>query len=378
MRKEIAALTKTPKDPAAQSALRRMIGDHACLMVVNGKIDAAATERCYEFLQDLGALRATSGKYAAAVTLDEWLATGKKRLRADPSVGLIDGRFAVALDPDGVSQDEAGVLWADVPEERMPLVLLGRQSGLIEQHPGPSVRWQWARELSAASLAAPWTTLLTRWQALPQAARLAIEEELVYTPPAAQKPTVARVEPPFPPDIQIGGSVSGSVIISGSGNRVETSAPPAPGACRVFVVVDEADAALWKELRKHLANLIRQGLVLVTSSSNCPPGNSVARWTHDAIAKSDLILVMVSSNSINNGDDIDLAMNVARINGIRLAPILARPVALAGHPLNGLVALPGGTVTTTSGNRPRTLIDDRHGEVYAEIAQAIRAFATKK
>lgn len=373
MRKEIEALNRAPKDKAAIDGLRQIIGQHACLVLgSNGKIDPSKTEACFEFLQILGALKATSGRYASAVTLDEFLGAKKKALRCDPSVGILDGHGQVALDPEGVSQDAAAVEWGAVPAERLPLVLLGRQSGTLDRHPGPGLRRDWAEAL-AGPLKGHWVALERSWQALKPAHRDEIEEALTYRRALPIIPPVPKAPPPSAgfsykdrerqeaeranASVSVGGNVVGSAIVSGNGNTVSAGgAQPT----RTFHILS-ADPRMEQELREHCATAIKAGVFGLTSFADIPFGSNTAEVQGALIARSAAVLVLVTSSALADpviSDTIDRLV----AQGKPIIPVLCRP-ALMPASLARMVAVPrNGTPIANWGDR-----DSAWAEVVTEL-----------
>lgn len=343
MRKEIEALNKAPKDKAAIDGLRQIIGQHACLVLgSNGKIDPSQTDACFDFLKDLGALKAPSGRYASALTLDEFLGAKKKALRCDPSVGILDGHGQVALDPDGVSQDAAAIEWGAVPADRFPLVLLGRSTGTLERHPGPDLRRAWAEAL-AAPLKSPWTGLEKTWQDMKPGRREELEEDLAYrrtlpaVPPVPKAPRERQEPAPANASVSVGGNIGGGSVIVGNGNAVSVGgARPT----RTFHILS-ADSGMEQELRQHAFDQLKRGVFGLTSAADTPGGANIAETQRALIARSAAVLVLMTSSTLADPSISDMIDRLVQ-EGKPFIPVLCRPVltpaVLAGFtqvPRNG-------------------------------------------
>lgn len=176
MREQLEAFLLHPSNAAVRAALAAATEGTACLVLdEDGKISLQKSLDCKEFLEDLGQPRAVSGRYKDALTLAEFLDRGKRRLLCDPSTPA-----DVALDRDGVSQDEAAINWGGISEDRLVLVLLGRQLGMLSHSPDPDRRRDWAKALGAKTLGEPWVTLAQEWTKRTPAERDALKDSLIY------------------------------------------------------------------------------------------------------------------------------------------------------------------------------------------------------
>lgn len=217
-------------------------------------LDAAKIATAKEKLEEVGATRAVRGAYKDYLTFDEWQAKGKgKAPPCDPSIGILDGQQVPLI--DGISQDTAGIDWSAVPSDRLVLVLHGRESGVLEKTPGPSLRRQWARELATGE-AGDWAPIRKEYDGLRSSEKERLADMLAYKRPAKVLPDMPRREPPFPgpggSSISVGGSMTGCAVVSGNGNTV--SGPMSPAA----LAQPQPDEVAWiREMINHCTSELK-------------------------------------------------------------------------------------------------------------------------
>ena len=329
----IKAYNKSPKDPAARGALLAIVGNKA-IFKPGTKFNPADAEQALEFLNDLDADRASGGRYKDYQTLAEYEGSAKKGLDADPSA---DG---VALDPHGISQDAAEIDWSGVSRERRLLVIHGRDIGKIAKNPDPETRQRWAGELSDppnATLGGQWAKIADSLRALRASEREALEDRLVYRR-RVEQPTPSALPAPVGPSataaMHIGGSVSGSTIVTGNGNVVgQVSA----NAVKAFVLFDSADARFIQPLKTHgCGGMVRNGMLTISSIADCPPGAITSNWITSHFNAADVVLWLNSSDFLGNADLMSW-LNFARGASKRLVPVSVRQTYEIPF---GLVAIP--------------------------------------
>src|SRR5581483_3304156 len=198
LQKACDKLNTDPRNEKARAVLQAFCGPLACLPP-QGPLEAGPIEECRKFLTMLQQDRAPAGVYKHWKTFAEWAGEDAVTLRADPSVGLLDGRAAVPLDPHGEAMDGSLVNWGKVPRDRQVLVLHGRRTNMLAQHPDPETRARWAGELERG-VTGRWLTIQQDFAKLPASQREAVEAMLVCRPfvEASPRPPVPPPRPPAP------------------------------------------------------------------------------------------------------------------------------------------------------------------------------------
>jgi HEAT repeat protein len=142
-------------------------------------------------------------------------------------------------------------------------------------------------------------------------------------------------------------------------------------AIALFFSYAPKDEALQQELAKHLNLLERQGVISSWDSRQILPGDEREQVISQQLNTADIILLLISSDSIADNTCYDLeikrAMERHQAGEAHVIPILLRPVDWAGAPFSQLDMLP-------KNKRPVTTWDNRD-EAFRQIAEGIRAVA---
>lgn len=111
---------------------------------------------------------------------------------------------------------------------------------------------------------------------------------------------------------------------------------------RVLLHHAAEDRELAEKLRRHLAPLVREGLIELFA---CPlPGAAIAATLERQLEQADALLALVSADYLA-ADDCMAFLERARSrprDRLHLVPVLVRPTALNGTPLFGRMSLPEG------------------------------------
>lgn len=136
---------------------------------------------------------------------------------------------------------------------------------------------------------------------------------------------------------------------------------------RIFYIYDretEQDARLLQQLDRHLKALAEGGLIERWHAGLALAGDDLGKKADDALAWADLVLLLVSADSLNSDTCRGLVQR-ARDRGLRVVPVQIRSVDVQGHPLlSDAVWLP------LSG-KPVTLWGDLD-EAFTAVAQGLR------
>jgi hypothetical protein len=145
---------------------------------------------------------------------------------------------------------------------------------------------------------------------------------------------------------------------------------PAPGAppARAYVSVAPEDEPFAVALTRHLAGLVRRGLLALRTFKDAPLGANVPEWIAEQLEEAALIVLLVSPDAVS-GDrtyaEMEQALALRERKGTHVMPVLVRAVALAPTPIAGLTCFPrSGTPIAAS---------DDADQAYAEIASDIAA-----
>lgn len=118
---------------------------------------------------------------------------------------------------------------------------------------------------------------------------------------------------------------------------------PRKGSVQIFLSYAHEDRPLVEQLEKHLAPLKRLEMLSTWSDQEIRPGGD---WEHEIsgeIARSDIVLLFVSSDylaSIFSEREIAEAMRAAEARGTRVVPVILRPSAWQRTPLAQWQVLP--------------------------------------
>jgi hypothetical protein len=145
----------------------------------------------------------------------------------------------------------------------------------------------------------------------------------------------------------------------------------APGRLKCFVAYAPQDERFARDLLRHLSIVERAGSLSVRHPGSFGPGDprDAAR---SLLLDADVILFMISADLLVDDDArawVELALARAG-EGVRVIPVLTRPVDLSGTPLGAYRPLP----TTGEPIAAFKMPDD----AYADIARSIRALVTDR
>jgi HEAT repeat protein len=132
-----------------------------------------------------------------------------------------------------------------------------------------------------------------------------------------------------------------------------------------------ADEPLQTHLSQHLTLLERQGIITSWSQRQILPGDEPAQVVNQQLNTADIILLLISANSLADDTcynlEIQRAIERHQAGNARVIPILLRPVDWAGAPFSQLEVLP-------RNHQPVTTWANQD-EAFREIAEGIRAVA---
>lgn len=138
---------------------------------------------------------------------------------------------------------------------------------------------------------------------------------------------------------------------------------------RIFAIYEKRDEPLFQELSKHLAVLRRLKVIEMTSAMT-QLGGDITNDQIAGLAEQDMLLLLVSDHLLASDEafeQVEKAMELQKSQGIRVVPLLIRPVDTKGLPMGSLVALP-------RNGRPVSEWAQRDS-AWFEIAQGIRQVA---
>ncbi len=112
----------------------------------------------------------------------------------------------------------------------------------------------------------------------------------------------------------------------------------------VFCCYARSDLALCEELRKHLAGLVRGGLIKIWFDGDISPGADWNQEIYIHLHQSRIILLLISADFLASdycyGREMMLALERHRVGETRVVPILLRAVDYIGTPFGTLRMLP--------------------------------------
>ncbi|PSN18719.1 hypothetical protein C7271_11065 [filamentous cyanobacterium CCP5] len=134
-----------------------------------------------------------------------------------------------------------------------------------------------------------------------------------------------------------------------------------------------ADEALQTQLANHLTLLERDEIITSWSQRQILPGDDLNQIINQQLNTADIILLLISANSLADDTCYDLEIQRAierhQAGEARVIPILLRPVDWAGAPFSQLPVLPKNHQPVTSSHWTT------QDEAFQEIAEGIRAVA---
>ena len=138
---------------------------------------------------------------------------------------------------------------------------------------------------------------------------------------------------------------------------------------QVFMSYSHADEALRDELEKHLAGLLRQGVITTWHDRRIAPGEELHGQIDEHLNAADIVLLLVSADFLDSDYCYDVEMTRAierhEHGEARVIPVILRPCDWHGTPFGGLMAVP----TDGKPISKHATLDDG----FLEVAKAIRA-----
>ena len=136
----------------------------------------------------------------------------------------------------------------------------------------------------------------------------------------------------------------------------------------VFFCYAHADEALRNELEKHLAGLLRQGVITTWHDRRITPGESLHGQIDDQLLSADIVLLLVSADFLGSDYCYDIEMTRAmerhERGEARVIPVILRPCDWHHAPFGGLMAVPPDGKPVVK----HATLDDG----FLEVAKAIR------
>jgi subtilisin family serine protease len=147
----------------------------------------------------------------------------------------------------------------------------------------------------------------------------------------------------------------------------DQSAKVAQRRVKVFCSYSHRDASLWEEMKAHLSSLERAQLIEVWSDELIEAGAAWEDEIYKQLDAADVVLLLVSAYFLASdfcySTELKSALDRHATGDAKVIPIRARPVTLAGTPLEELQALPPGA-------KPITSFDDPH-EAWAAVTERL-------
>jgi hypothetical protein len=149
----------------------------------------------------------------------------------------------------------------------------------------------------------------------------------------------------------------------------QASAPPVTtGLCKVFVSYSRVDEAQRVRLDVHLAPLVRDGLIDLWSDRAIAPGSDWERDIEQELATADIVLLLVTPDFVASvycfEKELAEALRRHEEDGVRILPILVRPVDLRNMPFGRFQPLPKDLRTISAWPDA--------DEAWLEVAQGVR------
>ena len=139
----------------------------------------------------------------------------------------------------------------------------------------------------------------------------------------------------------------------------------------VFMSYSHADEALRNELEKHLAGLLRQGVITTWHDRRIGPGEDLHGRIDEQLNTADIVLLLVSADFLASDycHDVEMmrAMERHERGEARVIPVILRPCDWHGAPFGTLMAVPSDGKPVTK----HATLDDG----FLEVAKAIRQVA---
>jgi hypothetical protein len=156
----------------------------------------------------------------------------------------------------------------------------------------------------------------------------------------------------------------------GYDHRDPTTGTPSAtsGLCRVFVSYSRADEAQRVRLDVHLAPLVREGLIDLWSDRAIAPGSDWERDIEQELATADIVLLLVTPDFVASvycfDKELAEALRRHEEDGVRILPVLVKPVDLRNMPFCRFQALPKDLRTISAWHDA--------DEAWLQVAQGVR------
>jgi hypothetical protein len=114
--------------------------------------------------------------------------------------------------------------------------------------------------------------------------------------------------------------------------------------CQVFVSYSHVDEADRVRLDVHLAPLVREGLIDLWSSRAIAPGSDWERDVENELAHADIVILLVTADFVASvfcfEKELTAALQRQQQGGVRILPVLVKPVDFAHMPFGRFQILP--------------------------------------
>lgn len=111
-------------------------------------------------------------------------------------------------------------------------------------------------------------------------------------------------------------------------------------APRLFVSSAPEDRPFLTALLKHLAGMTSASLISTWSMLDLAPGEDTERRIREELDRADLALILLSADYISSEHCLDAQLGYALRRGLRIIPVIVRPVELRGTGLASIATLP--------------------------------------
>lgn len=146
------------------------------------------------------------------------------------------------------------------------------------------------------------------------------------------------------------------------------NAPGKDGLCRIFVSYSHADEAERVRLDVHLAPLAREGLIDSWCNRVITPASDWERDIESGLAAADIVIILVTADFVASSycfeKELAEALRRHHEDGVRILPVLVKPVDFAHMPFGRFQALPRNL-------RPVSTWDDADA-AWLEVALGVR------
>ena len=140
------------------------------------------------------------------------------------------------------------------------------------------------------------------------------------------------------------------------------------GLCRVFVSYAHLDEAERVRLDVHLAPLVREGLIDLWNNRAITPGSDWQRDIESELACADIVVLLVTADFVASvycfEKELAEALRRHREDGVRIVPVIVKPVDFANMPFGRFQAFPRDL-------KPISMWDNPDA-AWLEVAQGVR------